>query len=53
MTAPSRWRLKEVGEVKRWRKVKRCSRCHGRKLQLRVGRRVRNAWRRTYDDGTR
>lgn len=42
-----------TGEVERFRKVRMCPRCHGRKLRLRVGRRAHNRWRRTYDDGTR
>ncbi|MGI3230584.1 hypothetical protein ACRJ4B_49865 [Streptomyces sp. GTA36] len=42
-----------TGEIERFRKVRTCRRCHGRKLRLRVGRRLHNAWRRTYDDGAR
>lgn len=42
-----------TGEVERFRKVRTCPRCRGRKLRLRVGRRAHNRWRRTYDDGTR
>jgi Zn finger protein HypA/HybF involved in hydrogenase expression len=41
------------GAVERFRKVRTCPRCRGRKLRLRVGRRAHNRWRRTYDDGTR
>ncbi|MFD7003363.1 hypothetical protein ACFWA5_45765 [Streptomyces mirabilis] len=42
-----------TGEIERFRKVRTCPRCRGHKLRLRVGRRAHNAWRRTYDGGTR
>lgn len=42
-----------TGEIERFRKVRTCPRCRGRKLRLRVGRRARNAWRRTHGASTR
>ena len=42
-----------TGEVERFRKVRTCPRCRGRKLRLRVGRRAHNVWRRTHEAGTR
>ncbi|MFK0178578.1 hypothetical protein ACIQVR_21655 [Streptomyces xanthochromogenes] len=33
--------------------AKTCRRCRGKRQRLRVGRRLHNAWRRTYSDGTR
>lgn len=50
--APCR-RCAGAGEIERFRKVRTCPRCRGRKLRLRVGRRARNAWRRTYANGAR
>ncbi|WSW80254.1 hypothetical protein OG390_15460 [Streptomyces sp. NBC_00996] len=42
-----------TGEIERFRKVRTCPRCRGHKLRLRVGRRAHNAWRRTYQAGSR
>ena len=42
-----------TGEVERFRKVRTCPRCHGRKLRLRLGRRAHNAWRRIHEVGSR
>jgi hypothetical protein len=50
--APCR-RCRGVGEIERFRKVRRCPRCRGKRLRLRVGRRAHNAWRRTHAAGTR
>lgn len=49
--APCR-RCRGTGEVERFRKLRTCPRCHGRKLRLRVGRRLHNYWRRTHQAGT-
>lgn len=46
-------RCRGVGEVERFRKMRTCPRCRGRRLRLRVGRRAHNAWRRTHAAGTR
>jgi hypothetical protein len=42
-----------TGETERFGKARTCPRCQGKKHRLRVGRRIHNGWRRTYDDGTR
>ncbi|MEU7384946.1 hypothetical protein AB0A91_34310 [Streptomyces sp. NPDC042207] len=39
------------GEIERFGKPRTCPRCRGRKLRLRLGRRVHNAWRRTHEAG--
>lgn len=41
------------GETTRFGKPRTCPRCRGKRLRLRLGRRAHNAWRRTYDNGTR
>lgn len=41
------------GETHGWLGTRTCGRCHGHRYRLRVGRRLHNAWRRTYRDGTR
>jgi hypothetical protein len=46
-------RCRGAGKVERFGKVWTCPRCRGRKLRLRLGRRAHNAWRRTYETGTR
>ncbi|MFD5636238.1 hypothetical protein ACFWJM_19205 [Streptomyces sp. NPDC127077] len=50
--APCR-RCRGAGEVERFGKPRTCPRCRGKKLRLRLGRRLHNACRRTYDAGTR
>lgn len=50
--APCR-KCKGAGETSSWLGARTCRRCRGHKLRLRVGRRAHNAWRRTYQDGTR
>lgn len=40
------------GETHSWLGDRTCSRCHGHRLRLRVGRRLHNAWRRTRDAGS-
>jgi DnaJ-class molecular chaperone len=50
--APCR-RCAGTGEIERFRKARTCPRCRGKRLRLRVGRRAHNAWRRTYEDGSR
>jgi DnaJ-class molecular chaperone len=50
--APCR-RCHGAGEVLRFGKPRTCPRCRGKTLRLRVGRRARNAWRRTHDAGAR
>lgn len=42
-----------IGQIERFGKARMCPRCHDKKLRLRVGRRVHNAWRRTHDAGAR
>jgi DnaJ-class molecular chaperone len=42
-----------TGETERFGKARTCPRCRGKKYRLRVGRRLHNAWRRTYEDGNR
>lgn len=42
-----------LGQVERFGKVRMCPRCHGHRFRLRVGRRLHNAWRRTYANGAR
>lgn len=46
-------RCRGAGEIERFGKPRTCPRCHGRRLRLRIGRRAHNAWRRTYDAGSR
>lgn len=41
-----------TGEVERFRKVRTCPRCRGRRLRVRIGRRGHNAWRRTREAGS-
>jgi len=50
--APCR-KCRGAGEIERFGKVRTCPRCFGDKLRLRIGRRLHNTCRRTYDDGTR
>lgn len=50
--APCR-RCTGTGQIERFGKARTCSRCHGKKYRLRVGRRLHNASRRTYEDGIR
>ncbi|KOG33711.1 hypothetical protein AQJ84_28845 [Streptomyces resistomycificus] len=50
--APCR-RCAGAGQIEWFRKVRTCPRCRGKKLRLRVGRRVHNAWRRTHEAGRR
>lgn len=50
--APCR-RCAGTGAVERFRKTRPCPRCRGQKYRLRIGRRTRNAWRRTRDAGVR
>lgn len=42
-----------LGQVERFGKPRMCARCHGKRLRLRVGRRMHNAWRRTHQAGAR
>ncbi|WP_151485177.1 hypothetical protein [Streptomyces albicerus] len=42
-----------TGERVRGRSVRTCPRCCGDRYRLRLGRRLHNAWRRTYEAGTR
>lgn len=46
-------RCRGAGEIERFRKVRTCPRCRGKRLRLRVGRRAHNAWRRAHEAGTR
>lgn len=46
-------RCKATGGIVRFGKPRTCPRCRGKRLRLRVGRRVHNTWRRTYDNGAR
>ncbi|GAA2218882.1 hypothetical protein GCM10010104_04750 [Streptomyces indiaensis] len=46
-------RCRGAGEIERFRKARRCPRCRGKRLRLRVGRRAHNAWRRTHQVGNR
>ncbi|MFF7973844.1 hypothetical protein [Streptomyces sp. NPDC007905] len=48
--APCR-KCRGLGQVERLGKVRMCPRCHGRRLRLRVGRRLHNHWRRTHQAG--
>ncbi|GHF57835.1 hypothetical protein GCM10018783_29020 [Streptomyces griseosporeus] len=50
--APCR-KCRGLGQVERFRKPRLCPRCHGKKLRLRVGRRLHNHWRRTHQAGIR
>lgn len=42
-----------TGETERFRTARTCPRCHGDRYRLRLGRRLHNTWRRTYEAGTR
>ncbi|MDX2675809.1 hypothetical protein [Streptomyces soliscabiei] len=42
-----------TGRIERRGATRTCPRCRGHRFRLRIGRRVHNAGRRTYDDGTR
>lgn len=42
-----------TGETERRGTPRRCPRCRGDRYRLRLGRRLHNRWRRTYEDGTR
>ncbi|MFF4548614.1 hypothetical protein ACFY1J_31010 [Streptomyces sp. NPDC001406] len=42
-----------TGETEHFRIARTCPRCHGDRYRLRRGRRLHNAWRRTYEAGTR
>jgi DnaJ-class molecular chaperone len=46
-------RCQGAGEILWFGKPRTCPRCRGRKLRLRLGRRMHNAWRRTHEAGTR
>jgi DnaJ-class molecular chaperone len=50
--APCR-KCRGLGKTTRFGKPRPCPRCHGRRLRLRVGRRLHNHWRHTHQAGTR
>jgi hypothetical protein len=50
--APCR-KCRGLGQITRFGKPRLCTRCHGDRLRLRLGRRAHNAWLRTHQAGTR
>jgi hypothetical protein len=50
--APCR-KCRGLGQITRFGKPRLCTRCHGKLLRLRLGRRAHNAWLRTHQAGTR